>query len=165
MCPSARRSSGQHVEHLVGDLQHRRHVEGTAGAARQRRERLALQQLHHDERRAVLGGVDVPHLDRPAVPEAIDDARLLFETCAQLGRTRQGRVQDFDRIEAADLVARHVDARHAALAEQLLERPLATQGGADARGCADREPSSGLCFRHRTPIVTPTRSSVNGDGV
>ncbi len=68
---------GEHVEQLVGEAERLDRVDRPALAALL--ERLALEQLHHQEGSAVLGRVDVEDRHRARVPEAIDGVRLLLE--------------------------------------------------------------------------------------
>jgi hypothetical protein len=55
----------------------------------------------------------------------------LLEARAELLGTSELGVEDLDGVAPADLVLADVDGRHAADAEQALERPLAAQCGAE----------------------------------
>ena len=82
----------------------------------------ALDVLHHEEERAVVGGAEVGDVDDVGVLDARGGARLAPETLDQIGRARVRRVQDLDRHALADLdVLGLVDAAHAAFAAQALD--------------------------------------------
>ncbi len=127
-CAAASTSSSSSTSAERGELD-------ALGAARSRGERVALEQLHHEEGRPVLGHVDVPHLDRAGVLEAVDRVRLLLEPGAEMRVARHAGVEDFDGLLPADLVGRDVHRRHAAGAEEAIQRPLVAQRRPDASGC------------------------------
>ena len=120
----------EHVEELVGEAQEIGQRHGALLGAR--REALALEQLHHEERRAVLGDVDVVDLDGAGVTKFVRGLRLALEALAQIAILRERGVQDLDRLAPADLVATDVHGRHPAHAEETLELPFPAQHRADA---------------------------------
>ena len=63
----------EHVEHLVGDEQDLLDDQRARFALEAVRERLAVEQLHHQEHRAVFGGVVVAHLDRAGVLDLVGE--------------------------------------------------------------------------------------------
>jgi hypothetical protein len=107
-------------------------------------ERLPDEQLHHEERRAVLGDVDVADLDGAGVAEAVDREGLALEPPADLRDARGLGVQDLERVVPPDLVHADVDGGHPADAEQPYERPLVADDGPDAALGA-------LVLRHGAP--------------
>jgi hypothetical protein len=121
----------EHVEQLVHEPQHLAGLDA-AEALGAIRERLALEQLHDQEGRPVLGHVDVADRDDARVLEAVDRVRLLLEAGAQLGRAGDLGMEDLDGLAPPDLVHADVDRGHPADAEQPLERPFAAQRCADA---------------------------------
>ncbi len=85
----------------------------------ERAQRLAVQALHHDGRRAVLELDDVVHLHDVRVPELSGDAALAKEPAPLLRRLR---LQDLQRHDAMGTLVRGLpDDAHAAFAELLLE--------------------------------------------
>ena len=88
-------------------------------AQQARRQRLALQQLEHDVRRAVGQRVEVQHLDDVRVPEPRADLRLAPEARQhdRVGGAEQQHLDDHALARQAQ-VLRLPDRAHAALAEQ-----------------------------------------------
>jgi hypothetical protein len=108
----SRVGGGQHVEQLIRE---QRHLEGwqRAIAIQPRSERLPLQQLHHQERRAVLGDVVVEHFDRPGVHHLVADVTLTQETRSDVLAHRHFGMQHLDSHPAAIAMGGRVDGRHA----------------------------------------------------
>ena len=123
--------SGEHVEQLV---QVAKHLIGShpLGATKHGAQGIAVQQLHHHEGHALLGGVHVHHRHRAGMAQPVGHLGLPLEAQAQLFGDRDLGVQDLDGDLVADAVARGVDCRHSPDAEQLLEGPFASQDGPDA---------------------------------
>jgi hypothetical protein len=94
--------------------------------------RLALEQLHDEERLVLLGDVVVLDGDAPGVVDPVGDVAFAEEAIADAGVARELGVQDLERGARAVPVRRRVDARHAADAEQRVEAPLGVDGHPDA---------------------------------
>ena len=93
----------------------------------------AVEELHDEERGAVLGDVVVDDGDRAGVHHRVRDVPLAEEARAHRLSRREVGVEHLDREHLAIAVLRHVDGRHAADAEDALERVLPAQDDADAR--------------------------------
>jgi hypothetical protein len=122
---------GEHIEQLVDESEQlftRQAVQpaGTLG------EVLALEQLHDQERAAVLGDVAVADFDDAGMLEAVDRLGLELEPGAELLRAGDLGVEDLDRLAPPDLVLGNVNGSHPADAHEPLERPLALQDLPDA---------------------------------
>ena len=127
----------QHVEQLLGDGAAPRAAASALPAALPARlERLALEQLHHDERRPVGRDVVVEHAHRAVVLDGVGRVALLQEAPLHLLVVAQLRVQHLHRDALAVAVRRRVDRRHPADAEQRVELPLVLQHHARARARA-----------------------------
>jgi hypothetical protein len=99
---------------------------GQRAAADPRRQRLALEVLHHEEHAAVRIAAEVVDVDDVLVPDRVDRARLLVEPLDDLLGPAQLRLQDLDRRGPADLgVLGGVDHAHAALGELAPDRVAA----------------------------------------
>ena len=120
---------GEDVERLLGVAQHLADGE-LADALGAVAERLADEQLHHQEGRAVLGHVDVADLHGARVTEAVDRLRLALEAQADLLRLGRLAVEDLERVPPPDAVDADVHGRHAADAEEAHQRPLVADQGA-----------------------------------
>ena len=92
---------------------------GQLGLAREALgERLALEELHHDERAAVVGVAEVGDVDDVLVADRRRELRLLLEARDDRFALRVLLEQDLDRDALADQrVRRLVDRAHAALAD------------------------------------------------
>ena len=113
-------------------------------------ERLALEELHHDERAAVVGGAEVGDVDDVLVADRRRELRLLLEARDDRLALRVLLEQHLHRDALADQrVRRLVDRAHAALAD-LARRPCsgrrASCRSAVAAGC---RPERGRAHRHR----------------
>ena len=154
----------QAARHRGGDL--RRPPRRQRPAGEPRPQGLALQQLGHQIRRAVVAA-DVVHGEDGGVVERRDGARLGLEAAQAVGAGRQVRRQHLDRDLAAEpLVARAVDDPHAAGPDgrEDLVRPQ-TGAGLDKHGgerilSPCRPSSSPACAgSNRRPSPTPRSSS------
>jgi hypothetical protein len=108
------------VVERLGDLGH--DVHGPAGCHGPRLQRLvgvgAVDVLHRDPQRAVLGLAAAVHRHDVGVRQTGGDVRLTDEAGPELGLPGQLTGQQFERVEARQLrVLRQVDAAHAADAE------------------------------------------------
>src|SRR2546422_9528972 len=108
----------------VADLEQdrSRDVQGNGNVVpEQRLQRAAVQELHHEVLPVTLGDVQVEDLEDVVVPDDVDRARLVEEAIDDLLVVRKLRVQELDRHPRSDPgVHAHVDAPHAALAEEFL---------------------------------------------
>jgi hypothetical protein len=95
-------------------------------------ERLAVQQLHDEERRTVLRHVIVRDPDGTFVADSVRHVPLAKKAGADLMVCRQLGVQELDGDAAAVAVSRCVHRRHAAHAEQNVQTPLLLEHLADA---------------------------------
>ena len=87
-------------------------------AHRQLGQRLAVEELHHDERAAVVGGAEVRHVDDVLVADGAREARLLQQARDEVALGVELLEQDLDRDALADDgVGRLVDRAHPALAD------------------------------------------------
>ena len=93
----------------------------TSSTDRPRRE------LHHQERRAVLGDVVVDHQHRAGVLDRVADVALAQEALLQVVAQRQLGVQELDRELGLVPVRGGVDGGHASDAEHAVEAVLAPQ--------------------------------------
>jgi hypothetical protein len=85
-------------------------------------ERSAVEELHHQEQRAVLELAEIRDVDAVGVIDAPDRDGLALEPAAQLGHRRQGGVEQLDRHRPPDRdVLAPVHHPHAALAEQRVQ--------------------------------------------
>ena len=120
------------VEELPGDAERLGEGEPTSHAGKAARERLALEQLHDEVRRPVLGDVVIENVDRARMADLVGDVPLAQETPPHLGVGGGGRVQHLDGGVATVAVGRLVDARRAAHVDEALDAPLAVQRLAQA---------------------------------
>ena len=122
----------ERLEDLRRVVARRRHRQPPL-ALHHRRQRLALQQLHHDVRVAVGRAVHVRHLHDVGAADLRRDARLLEEPLDESRAARELRVEHLDgdpRPEHGVLAL--VDRAHAAVAEEPRELVLAVDVAADA---------------------------------
>ena len=121
----------EHVAELVRERQDLawREVAGRALGAHV--ERLALEQLHHQEGGAVVGHVVVDDAHRAGVPDGVGDVALAEEARAGVGVGGRLRVQHLHRDPVAVAVHAEVHRAHPPRAEHALERVLAAEHGAD----------------------------------
>ena len=125
---------GEDVEQAVGDRERvLRAAGGSPNAARARVGRLAFEELHHEEGRAVLGLVVVEDAHDARMVHRVRDVPLAREARADVGEHRQLRVEDLERDAASVAVGRRVDGAHPADAEQLVDAPLALDPRPHAR--------------------------------
>ena len=96
------------------------------------RERLALEELHHDVGVPVGRAIDVDDLHDVRAADLRGDARLLQEALDEPRAARELRVEHLDRdARAEDRVERLVDRAHPAVAEDADEPVLAVDDAAD----------------------------------
>ena len=99
-----------------------RPVDGQGARARERRLQVFARDVLEDDELATLPFTPVDHRDDVRVSETRDRAGLAAKPLYVLGIARVVLVQDLDRHAALEHgVVRPVDARHAALADELLE--------------------------------------------
>ena len=100
------------------------------------REVAACEELHHDERRAVVGGVDVEDAHGVRAGERPGGTGLALEALDELGILTEGRAEDLDGHALAEPdVTRLEDHAHAALTEDALDGVLPSE-----RRMTSREP-------------------------
>ncbi len=116
---------------------------------------LPLEELHHQERRAVFVHVVVQDGDRARMPDLVRRLPLPQKALADLAVERQLRVQELDGDAAPISVNGRVDRRHSADAEQALETILVAQRGAHALRCAPLD----VVFRRCRHGIRLTRKS------
>ncbi len=136
-------AGGQHVENRVRPGQEIADVDGLP--VRARGERLPLQELHHEERGAVLGDVVVDDLNGAVVLHAVGRIRLAAEAFAHVLAFAHLRVQHLDGDLASGAMTRGVHRRHSprtdeALDGVLLQEHLAQPAGSVVFDGAHREP-------------------------
>ena len=124
---------GEDVERLVRDRERRVEREPPAVRDRDPVDARAVEQLHHEERGAVLGDVLVDHRHRAWMLDAVRDVALPQEARADRGVVRELRVEHLDREALRVPVRGGVDGRHPAGAEHLVEDVLAAEDGPDPR--------------------------------
>ena len=102
-------------------------------------EALALEKIHHEEDRPVLGDVVVEHRHRAGVSDVVRGTPLAQEALANLRLGRQLWMQHLDGAALSVAVRARVDRRHAADAEQAIERPLLAKHAPDASLRSDQD--------------------------
>src|SRR5262249_41449352 len=105
------------LEHGSGDAQQLALLDAVV-ALSALAERFTIEQLHHQERRAVFGRVDVEDTDGRRVTDLVYRERLLLEPGAKLFGDCDLRMEDLDRAAPADPVCRRVNGRHPADADE-----------------------------------------------
>ena len=90
---------------------------------------LALEQLHDEERLALLGHVVVEDLDGRRVIDLVRDVRLAEEPLADRLLAREVGVEDLERGALAVAVRRRVHRGHTADAQKAFDRPLPLDDG------------------------------------
>ena len=133
---------------------------GSFGLARQAlRERLALEELHHDERAAVVGVAEVGDVDDVLVADRRRELRLLLEARDDRFALRVLLEQDLDRDALADQrVRRLVDRAHAALADLARDEVATRERRADELGLLVRERRSSVARRRPMPRSRRSRA-------
>ena len=97
-------------------------------------EGLAFEELHHEERAAVLGDVVVEDVDRPRMRDDVREIALAQKVTAQPGVAREVRVQDLDRgAKAVANVDGCVHVAHSARPEKGDQTVLLGEGSPDPR--------------------------------
>ena len=127
------------------------------------RQRLALEELHHDVRVALRRAVDVGDLHHVRAADLRGDARLLEEALDEAGAPRELRVEHLDGDARAEhRVRRLVDRAHPAVAEQADEAVLAVDDGSDVDH--GRGPGGQRSTRRRASVTfaTPRRAPLTG---
>jgi uncharacterized protein (DUF111 family) len=112
----------EHVQDLVQIVAELRHRQ-LAYAAHTGAQRLAFEQLHHEEGRAGLVGAVLQHLHRAGVRDAVRDVRFAQEALAHVVTQAHLRMEDLDGRDVAGAVVRCIHGGHASGAEQTLELP------------------------------------------
>jgi hypothetical protein len=84
---------GEHIEELVAEGEHLATGQATAEALRASLQGLPAQQLHHEERRAVLGDVVVEHAHGARVEHGVGDVTLAQEAGPCVAVQRQFLVE------------------------------------------------------------------------
>jgi len=125
----ARVRGGEDVEQAVGDLHRLLDGHAAAEATRARVGGLALEELHDEERGAVLGLVVVEHAHDARMVHGVRDVPFAREAGADVAQHRELRVQHLERDAAPVAVGRRIHGAHAADAEEAIDLPLP----ADAR--------------------------------
>ncbi len=126
----------EHVEELKSDAGDERQGQPPALALPDGLDRLPLEQLHDEEGPAVVGDVVVEHGDRARMVHPVGEVPLAQEPGARVGAPRQVGVQHLDRKLFSVAMSGRVHGRHAADPENAVERVLALQERAHARGGA-----------------------------
>src|SRR5262249_28650433 len=127
-------------------------------------QRLADEQLHDEERGAVLGDVVVEHAHRALVVDGVGDVALADEARAVFVVERQLLVEQFDRDAVAVPVHAEVDGRHAADADDAQERVLAPEHRAEAVLRASIERAGGDGHPRRGYQLIPTLAPLTFTG-
>ncbi len=125
----------QHREHAVRDREGLGHFELAALLARVLVERLAVEQLHHEEHEAVAGAIVVEHLHDTGVPHRVGRVPFSQETGDEIGVRREVRVEHLDGRPASIAVGHRVHGAHSADAEERVDVPFVLEPPAnlDAR--------------------------------
>jgi hypothetical protein len=125
-----RMGGDEDVEEAIGEAQ-----QGVDGGApllvEEVLERVAFEELHDEERQALLGGIDVDDLDHTGVLDLVDGAPFELEPLAQVRVGGGLRVEDLEGDAAARGVDGGVDRGHPASPKEALDRPLAMEDRAD----------------------------------
>ena len=141
----------KHVAELNPDGQDRLHRQAPSAPQGQLLESLPFEQLHDEERRAVVRHVVVEHRHPPGVLDGVGGLAFAKEAHPDVRSQRQLRVKHLDGDVAAVPVAGGVDGRHPADPQDPGERVLPSQHGSEAR------PGSFkllvLCHHLPSPIV------------
>ncbi|AGP34799.1 hypothetical protein BE04_29610 [Sorangium cellulosum] len=125
----------------VRDIEHFEHGRGNAeqlalldaaGAVGALAERFAVEQLHHQERRAIFARIDVEDIDGCGVTELVHCERLLLEPGSKLLGDGDFRMEDFDRAAPANPVCRLVNCSHPADADKRINAPFAPEDRSDS---------------------------------
>jgi hypothetical protein len=122
---------GEHVEDLVHEAGNLGRLQPPPLALPAGVQRLALEQVHDEEHRAVLGDVVVEDADGAGVLDAVRGVALAQEALLDALVARELAVQDLhgDPVGVAQ-VGRCVDGSHAAGAEHTVEAVLGLENGA-----------------------------------
>ena len=123
----------QHVQQDVRELQDVRDREPPPEALGPSVGGLALEQLHHEERRAVVRLAVVQHPYDARMIHRIRDVPFAGEAPPDLGICRELRVEDLQRDAVAVAMRRRIHGPHPAHAQQRVHTPLLGNPGADAR--------------------------------
>jgi hypothetical protein len=123
----------QGVERLLGDVERLGHRGLAAEALPELLERLALEELHDEERLFLLGDVVVEDGDAARVIDLVGDVPFLEEAVADAVVPRELGVEDLERDPRSIAVGGREDRRHAADAEERLEAVLVLDRLPEAR--------------------------------
>src|SRR5262249_22113041 len=95
-------------------------------------ERFTIEQLHHQERRAIFSRVNVEDIDGRGGTALVERQRPLFEPGSKLFGARDLRVEDLDRAAPADPVCRPVNRSHPADADKRIDAPSTPEDRSEA---------------------------------
>ena len=127
---------GEDVEDLIGDRDRGAERRPVSLPLPESIEARPLQELHDEERRAVLGHVVVEDRDGARVIEAVREVPFAHEALLQIALRGELGVEDLHREALLVPVRRGVDRGHTADPEDLIEPVLAADRGADSRPSA-----------------------------
>ncbi|HVK30760.1 MAG TPA: hypothetical protein VM575_20665 [Nocardioides sp.] len=118
-------------QHLTDERRELRRAQAS-GVLDPTRQRLAVEELHHDVAIAVVEPAEIQNLEDVIIADAAGRLRFPLEALHHLGVAGEGRVQHLDRDAAIDAdVLALVDGTHAALADQPVDPILAFDDLAD----------------------------------
>src|SRR5207302_10150349 len=124
------------VDDALADLEHASDGHRAAALLPGVADRLALEQLHDEERLALLGHVVVEDLDGRRVIDLVRDVGLAKEALADRLLAREVGVENLEGRALAVAVRRRVDGGHPADAEKAVDRPLTLDDRPNPRGGA-----------------------------
>ncbi len=115
---------GQNVEHAVGDAKHLGRREAAAGGRTPGAQRLAFEQVHHEEGAPVGHLVVVEHPHDARVVHRVREASLAEKAPPCAFATRQSDAQNLDGDASPAAMVGLVDRRHAPSPEEPNDSPL-----------------------------------------
>ncbi|KYF81883.1 hypothetical protein BE11_14715 [Sorangium cellulosum] len=121
----------EHFEHDRDDAEQLALLDA-AGGVSALAERFTIEQLHHQERRAILARINVDDIDGCGVTELVYCERLLLEPGSKLLGERDFRMEDLDCTAPADPVCRLVNRSHPADADERIDAPFAPEDRPDS---------------------------------
>ncbi len=124
---------GEAIEDALGDVERLRDGDCLARATPVIAHRLALEQLHDEERLVALGRVVVDHAHASGVADLVRDVRLAQEALDDRAIARELDVHHLERGALTVAMRRREHRRDAAHAEERVELPLAADGRAHPR--------------------------------
>ena len=153
MNDAARVRRDEDVERLGGDGEHDLRLHPRPESVRERVHGLPVQELHHEERRAVLGHVVVEDRDRPGMTHRVRDVPLAQKARAQVVVEGELGVEYLHRESFGIAVRRSVNRRHAPRPEEPFELVLLSKRLPQAR--AGPRVDLVLRLRHSLLILVP----------